>query len=77
MAGETSITGSEEVRDLLDHAMQVAHGHGFGVIGFVVYVTPQGLDFEPFASSSSLNQDQFVELIALGARGMVSQETVN
>lgn len=62
----------------LERAIEVAHGQGLGVIGFVVRVRKYGLEFEGF-SSPSLKQEQFVELVALAARQMIGDagETVN
>lgn len=61
----------EDVKRQLNQAMVTASGNGIGVIGFVVIVKGNGLEFEPFASASSLQPEQFVELVALASRQMI------
>ena len=64
----------EDVKRLLNEAMVTASGNGLGVIGFVVQIKASGLEFEPFASSSSLEPEQFVELVALASRQMIGPD---
>lgn len=61
----------EDVKRQLNQAMMTASGNGLGIIGFVVTVKATGLEFEPFASSSALEPEQFVELVALASRQMI------
>ena len=68
----TTMSSTEKVKHWLDRACAAArHNEGLGVIGFVTVVTGDDVSFEPF-SSAQLKPEDFVELIAAAARGMIS-----